>query len=252
MKVSYKTAAGKSPRVCLLDEIRGFAIICMVIYHALYSLNYEFGVDIPVFFDGWFGVIRDFFAGTFVFISGIMCRYSHDNIRRGAECFFLGMLITFTVPFFSTNEISFGVLHMLGISMMLYGLFGRLIEKIPPTVGLVLSALLAAFTWNAARGYVGFGALKLTFPETARNVGVLFPLGIIPKNYGSADYFPMMPWFFVFLAGGFCGFWFKNQSVPKAFYKPHCKPLGAVGRVTVWIYMLHMPIIFALFTLIFR
>ncbi len=253
MKVSCKSGiSGKSGRVYLLDEIRGFAIICMVIYHALYELNYEFGVKIPVFFSGWFGIIRDIFAGTFIFISGIMCRYSHDNVRRGAECFFLGMVITFVVPFFTTDEISFGILHLLGVSMMIYGLFGKYIEKIPPTVGLALNALLAAFTWNASRGFVGFGALKYNFPETARNVGVLFPMGIISKSFSSSDFFPIMPWFFVFLAGSFCGYWFKSGAMPKAFYKPHCKPLAAVGRVTIWIYMLHMPIIFALFSLIFR
>ena len=49
----------KSKRVGLLDELRGFAILCMVVYHAMYDLKYIFGVDVPIFFDGWFNVIRD-------------------------------------------------------------------------------------------------------------------------------------------------------------------------------------------------
>ena len=31
-------------RVFLLDEIRGFAILCMVVYHAMFNLKYEFEV----------------------------------------------------------------------------------------------------------------------------------------------------------------------------------------------------------------
>ena len=53
-----KKSSGSS-RVGILDELRGFAIICMVVYHAMYDLKYLFGLDIPIFFDGWFDVIRD-------------------------------------------------------------------------------------------------------------------------------------------------------------------------------------------------
>lgn len=165
MEVSKKNAASKSGRVYMLDEIRGFAILCMVVYHAMFNLKFSFGVDVPIFFESWFDIIRDIFAGAFIFISGIMCRYSHDNVRRGAQCFFLGMIISFVVPFFSA-DIKFGILHMLGISMMLYGLLSGALEKIPPIVGFSVFALLAAFTWNASNGFVGFGgSFRWDFPK---------------------------------------------------------------------------------------
>ena len=68
-----ENAQKKGSRVGILDELRGFAIICMVVYHAMYDLKYIFGLDVPVFFDGWFDVIRDIFAGLFLFISGTVC-----------------------------------------------------------------------------------------------------------------------------------------------------------------------------------
>lgn len=254
MKVTMQPiSAGKSDRVYLLDEIRGFAVICMVIYHAMFELKYDFGVDVPFFFDPWFDIVRDVFAGAFIFISGIMCRYSRDNVRRGAKCFLLGMLVTFVTPFFSEFGITFGILHLLGISMMLYGLFGKYIEKIPPIDGLLICAFLAAFTWNAQYGFVGFGgAFKWEFPEAAHKVGALFPLGIVSKTYVAADYFPIMPWLFVFLAGGYTGHWFKKGSVPRTFYRQHINWLAAAGRVTIWIYILHVPFLLGIFTLIFR
>ncbi|MDE6732595.1 MAG: DUF1624 domain-containing protein [Oscillospiraceae bacterium] len=246
------TMLKKSGRVYLLDEIRGFAILCMVVYHAMFQLHDSFGVDVPIFFEPWFDYIRDFFAGMFIFISGVMCRYSHDNTKRGAKCFLLGMIITFVMPFFSEYGITFGILHLLGISMMIYGVLQPALEKIPAVIGLVIFALIAAFTYNAHLGYLGFGALKLEFSEKLKNIGEFFPLGIIGDSYSASDYFPIMPWFFVFLAGSYVGYWFKNGSMPKSFYKPHFNWLAAVGRVTIWIYILHAPLIFGIFSLIFK
>lgn len=253
MKVNQKTGSSSGgARVYLLDEIRGFAIICMVIYHAMFQLKYNFGVNVPVFFESWFDIIRDVFAGAFVFISGIMCRYSRDNVRRGAKCFFFGMIITFVMPFVGGGILNFGILHLLGVSMMLYGLFEKPLEKIPPFIGLIVAAVAAVFTWNVEYGYFGFGALRWDIPENIGESGMLFPLGIVSKKYYSADFFPLMPWFFIFLAGGFVGYWFKNGSMPRMFYNSHCKWLAAVGRATLWIYLIHLPLIVGVLTLIFR
>ena len=125
-----KKSSGSS-RVGILDELRGFAIICMVVYHAMYDLKYLFGLDIPIFFDGWFDVIRDIFAGLFIFISGTVCRYSSNNIKRGAQCFFIGMIMTFVMPFFTSGTVMFGILHFLGVSMMLFGLGQKLFDLLP-------------------------------------------------------------------------------------------------------------------------
>lgn len=248
--MDIKKTDGKS-RVFLLDEIRGFAILCMVVYHAMFNLKYEFGVDVPIFFTEWFDIIRDIFAGGFVFISGIMCRYSRDNVRRGAKCFMVGMVITFVVPFFSEGGIYFGILHMLGVSMMLYGLFEGAFERVPPFIGLAAAAVLAVFTWNAAYGYLGVGDFSWSFPEKAKEVGVLFPFGVISDDFFSSDYFPLLPWFFVFLAGSYLGYWFKSGDMPRCFYSSHCRWLAAVGRATIWIYIVHVPIIYGILSLIF-
>lgn len=252
--MTYAKNSGKNgERVVLLDEIRGFAIICMVVYHAMYQLKHAFGVNVPIFFEDWFDVIRDIFAGTFIFISGVMCRYSRNNLKRGVQCFFLGMIITFVTPFFSSDTIVFGILHFLGISMMLYGLFAEALEKLPAFVGIILSALLAVLTWNIISGYIGIpGLFEINLPQKAYNVGVMFPLGFAGQGFESGDYFPLLPWFFVFLGGSYFGEWAKNGSLPRFFYDSHVKWLAAVGRYTIWIYLLHVPLIFLVCTLIFR
>lgn len=245
-----QTGAKKQNRVILLDEIRGFAILCMVVYHAMFQLKYSFDVDVPVFFEGWFDIIRDIFAGIFIFISGCMCRFSRNNLKRGVQCFFLGMIITFTMPFFG-QCIEFGILHMLGISMMLYGLFGEGFERIPPLVGILICAALAFVSWNIKDGFIMVpGIFEWDIPEKLYKMEELYPLGFPGRNYG--DYFPLLPWFFVFLGGSGFGAWAKEGSLPKAFYASHFPWLAKVGRYTIWIYMIHLPVIYLIFSLIFR
>ena len=207
-----KKSSGSS-RVGILDELRGFAIICMVVYHAMYDLKYLFGLDIPIFFDGWFDVIRDIFAGLFIFISGTVCRYSSNNIKRGAQCFFIGMIMTFVMPFFTSGTVMFGILHFLGVSMMLFGLGQKLFDLLPSWVGIGVCVLLFILTMNVrltyangmiSPGYIGIPNLfAIKLPMEAYNVGVLFPLGLHNASFSSSDYFPMMPWFFLFLAGSY-------------------------------------------------
>ncbi len=254
--------SSSSARVGILDEIRGFAIICMVVYHAMYDLKYLFGIDVPVFFEGWFDIIRDIFAGTFIFISGMVCRYSSNNLKRGAQCFFIGMIMTFVIPFFSNGTIMFGILHFLGVSMMLFGLGQKLFDLLPSVVGLAVSIILYILTMNVGLenvsgiihpGYFGVPHLfQLHFPMEAYNVGVLFPLGLHDASFASSDYFPMLPWFFLFIAGSYFGIFAKNGSLPKFCYPTHIKWLAAVGRYTIWIYVLHQPVLYLVFTLIFH
>ncbi len=246
-------ASGDSGRVGLLDEIRGFAIICMVVYHAMYDLKYLFGQDVPIFFEGWFNVIRDIFAGTFIFISGTVCRYSSNNLKRGAQCFFIGMIMTFVTPFFTSSSILFGILHLLGVCMLLFGLGEKLLDLLPATVGIIICALMFVLTLGVTDGFFGIsGLFTFALPSKAYDVGVLFPFGFRSSSFASADYFPMFPWAFLFFAGSYFGVWAKRGSLPKFFYPTHWKWLATVGRYTIWIYVLHQPVIYLIFSLIFR
>jgi uncharacterized membrane protein len=245
----------ETKRVGLLDEIRGFAIICMVVYHVLFSLQNFYGVNIPVFFDDWFGLVRNIFAGAFIFISGCVCRFSRNNLKRGAQCFFLGMLITFVVAFAQPNfPIHFGILHFLGISMLLYALMEPFFSNVPPLAGIIVFGFLFFALYNLPyNGYIGFqGIFSVDMPNDLYDVGVLFPLGFTNPRIRYADYFPLIPWFCVFAAGAFFGVYAKAGRLPRYFYKTRVGFLAAAGRHTIWIYLLHQPISIAVLNLIFK
>ena len=240
-------------RVGFLDEVRGFAIICMVVYHLMFDLKYFFGIDVPVFFDGWFDVIRDVFAGLFIFISGIACNYSHNNLKRGTQCFFIGMSITFITAFATPDSPdSFGILHCLGICMLIYGLAEGFIKKVPSFIGIVVSVFLFLCTMNFRYGFVGIKNLfSFTLPGFLYNTNVLFPLGFPSSAYSSLDYFPLLPWMFLFFAGAFFGVYVKLDLMPRFFYKTRFRFFAASGKYSLWIYVLHQPVLYAACCLIF-
>lgn len=240
-------------RVGFLDELRGFAIICMVVYHLMFNLNYVFDVDVPIFFEDWFNVIRDIFAGMFICISGIVCNYSSSNLKRGVQCFFIGMIITFVTAFFSPSSPDvFGILHCLGICMMTYGLLEGFLRHIPPFAGIVIGIFLFMLTFNFSRGSAGIGEiLKFKMPAVLYSTDVLFPLGLPGESFVSLDYFPLCPWLFLFLAGSFYGVYVKEGRAPKFFYKTHFKFFAAAGRYSIWIYVLHQPVMYTALCVIF-
>jgi uncharacterized membrane protein len=243
---------GGGKRAGFLDEVRGFAILCMVVYHVAFVLNAFYDVGVPILLDDWFGTVRDVFAGAFIFISGVVCRYSRDNIKRGAQCFFLGMVVTFVTAIFSPGfAILFGILHLLGVCMMLFGLGEKLFDLLPLLIGLAVSVILFAITWNIRDGGIGIAGMTLTLPKELYDARLLFPLGLTPRRFSSGDFFPLMPWFFLFLSGTYFGIVVKNGDCPDFFYTTRVKFLAGAGRYTIWIYLLHLPVALLIMRIIF-
>lgn len=222
----------------------------MVAYHAGYNLVAIFGVDLPFFFSPWMNTIRDIFAGMFILISGAACRYSRSNLKRGMQCFCLGMVMTLATWIAIPSQlITFGILHMLGISMILVGLLGKLLDRLSPGAGLSLSLVLFFLTRGISDGTLLFGLIDL--PASLYTSDWLFSIGLPGPHFYSSDYFPLFPWVFLFLAGFYLGHYLKDGRFPSFFYQTHCRWLAAVGRHTIWIYLMHQPVIYGLMLLIF-
>jgi uncharacterized membrane protein len=68
------------------------------------------------------------------------------------------------------------------------------------------------------------------------------PFGIIIDTFSSFDYFPLLPWFGVFLGGAALGKWLYADR--KSLIKRQL-PAGIInlaGRRTLLIYIVHQPI----------
>ena len=243
-----------SRRVAFLDEMRGLCILLMIFYHGAYDVVFIFGVDFKAFFSPAFQALQLFIACSFVFIAGISSRYSRSNIARGAKVFAVALAMTATTFFAMRDQlVAFGVLHMLGICMLLHGLvFRNESTKISNFAGMLACLFLFAFTWGISDGYVGFFELiKIKLPTFLYQTSFLFPIGFRNAAFYSSDYFPLLPWAFLFFAGSFLGVAFRQGEMPEFFYNRHVGFLRVLGKHALVIYILHQPLLYALLSVVF-
>lgn len=74
----------------------------------------------------------------------------------------------------------------------------------------------------------------------------LWLFGFTTPDFASADYFPLLPWFFVFLLGTWAGRYVKAGRLPQWFYTAKAPRLALVGRHALLLYVLHQPLLYAL------
>ena len=243
----------KPRRVHLMDELRGVLIIGVVLYHLLYDLAVLFPVGIPWMFSNWMNSVRNICAGALSVVSGISCHYTRSNWRRGLRAFGLGMLLTVVTALFIPSQlILFGILHFFGSMMMLYALLQPLLEKVPTMAGLLGSTLLFFLTWPIFSGFIRVLGVTVYLPEFLYNKPLLFPLGFACQGIASADYYPLIPWGFLFLAGSFFGRYVRAGRLPEFCYRSHLPLLARIGNHTMLIYLVHQPVIYGLLALIFH
>ncbi len=239
-------------RIHFLDELRGFAALCMVFYHAFYLLGEFFFLEWAENLFYFFFPIQPLFAGLFIFVCGISCTLSRSNIRRGL--ILLGVAAGFTfvtavimpkLGFFDC-EIYFGIIHFLSVSVLIYTLVSKKLLKISPFIGIVFCVFFYAFTSGIGRGELAYGELfRITLPEELYETNLLVPFGIYSPTFFSADYFPLFPQIFIFFAGIFCGNYFVYKGYPEWCFQKRIPFLGFLGRNALIIYIVHMPVILA-------
>ena len=121
-----------------------------------------------------------------------------------------------------------------------------------PYIGFMVMITLLLVTHNLNDGYLGFGNVIIAkLPEAwyANDVTAFF--GFPTKAFFSADYFPLLPWIFLFWSGYFLQGIFDRLGLMKALSAFRIKPLEWLGRHSLVIYMLHQPLIYGILYLIF-
>ena len=228
-------------RIWELDALRGLCILGMVIVHFVYDLV-ELYALVPMEYPEWFAFVKDWGGVLFLLLSGTCATLGSGHTRRGLLVFACGMVCTAVtlgmyLLGFSGKEIIiyFGVLHCLGVCMLLWGGFRKL-----PTwaLGVLGAALTAAGLWLRTR-YVSFPWLIV--------------LGFVPDWFASSDYFPLLPNLGFFLLGAVLGrtvYRQKTTRLPSVNKKsPALRFLTLCGRHSLRIYLLHQPILAGIMTL---
>jgi uncharacterized membrane protein len=152
-------------------------------------------------------------------------------VYRGAGIFLLGLLVTLcTWLYLGEGFVVFGILHLIGVSVIISPLFFRL-KKYTIIPGLLCIATGWFFT-------------TITGPLW------LLPLGIHPATFWSVDYEPIFHWFGMVLIGMGLGQYLYPEGI-RRFTLPSLpqsaiRMLAFPGRHSLLIYLAHQPIIILL------
>lgn len=237
-----------------IDFLRGIAIIMMVLYHLLYNLHYFAHFNINVYSGFWMYFARTT-ATIFIFLVGVSLSISYSRVklfssgatkemrlflkflRRGLKVFSWGLIITLVTRIFLGKAfIIFGILHLIGISIILAYPFLKL------RYWNLLIGVLCIFLGAYLKGF-SFDFYWLSW------------LGFRPAQFYSVDYFPLLPWFGLVLLGIFFGNIFyadysrKFQLVEFSSLSG-VKLLCFLGKHSLLIYLLHQPLMIAVFYLL--
>ena len=232
----------KQSRFIELDLLRAFALSVMIMFHILWDLDY-FNIvtldDSIYYYAGFFPII-------FFVLVGICLSIGYDKHKdnerklylhllfRGVKIFAFGMLITFVTLFILPSKpIMFGVLHCIGLCIILSILFLRL-----KRVALLIAPIFILLGEAVAR-------VSIASPTYMH-----FMVGLHQGKMwlSTIDYFPILPWFGYCLLGIGLGNLlytakkrkFKIPDLSK--YLP-ARVFSRLGKHSLAVYLLHQPVI---------
>lgn len=222
----------KTTRIYEVDFLRMLALICMLIFHLVFDLAFFFHWSIDYQFGFW-NNIRLICVTLFLFVFGISCTLSKKKYLRYGKILLAAALVS-AVTFLVLPEqyIRFGILHLIGLSGLLYTVLPIKQAKI-----YLLLALLVVLG----------NYLKPDF--AIQNEGLVW-LDILPNNYSSVDHYPVLPWWSIILLGHALGHIFYHNR--KSYFPRLAKydRLLYPARHTLFIYIVHQPILLAILKII--
>ncbi|QQR54561.1 DUF1624 domain-containing protein [Candidatus Peregrinibacteria bacterium] len=219
-----------------IDALRGTAVLGMIIFHFFFILDFLDVLNQQMYGGGWL-ILARFVQFAFLGLVGVSLalskKDSNEQFFRGIKILGLGLLVTLTTYIFIPGHfVLFGILHLIGTCIIVLTPL-RKHPYIALAFGICIIVLSKYIT-----------TLRIDFEP-------FYILGLqTPVTVSAIDYFPIFPWIGVVLLGVFVGCFLKNKmpGQPTAMSK-YFKPLLFLGRRSLLIYMIHVPLIIAILIL---
>ena len=218
----------------------------MVLFHLSYDLYFLKGVGLPFFEPPFRDIWRASISWTFLLIAGVMCGFSRNNFKRSARYGAVAALIFLATTIAAVDTpISFGIIYCMAASTLTaailqkLGVFGR--HDIAQSVVL---AILFILTLDLQMGWIGVGAARVYLPHVLYSTPWLSWLGLPGPAFASGDYYPLLPYTLLYLAGAHFGAHRQTHGgFPVWCYNKGCKAFEKVGQLALPVYILHQPLI---------
>ncbi|EFM39022.1 hypothetical protein HMPREF0379_1250 [[Eubacterium] yurii subsp. margaretiae ATCC 43715] len=230
-------------RVKYIDFFRFLAIINMVIYHAYYDIRFIFLIDNSVFASKFWYFLQQYVCISFIFLSGLSCNYSEKLLKKAQKLLIISILITvITVLISKELAIYFGIIHFLTVLTLVL----HFIKKINMS-----KKNNAALFWVFMGLFILFKSkLLFTIPLYRKfyiimtKLPLSFVMGFPNNNFYSSDYFPIIPWIFL----GMAGYYFYGTNMAKKLEEAFKginmpKIITLISKKSLLIYILHQVVI---------
>lgn len=231
-------------RLLLIDGIRGFAIVNMILFHFLYDFFMIYEKDTGWYGKPWVFLWQQMICWTFIFISGMTWNFGKRKIKRGVLLNFWGFVITaVTWLLMPQQTVWFGILNFLGCACLLLIPLEKLLKKIPVVLGMAGSIVCFFLFQNISSGYFGIGNSSwFSFPQWLYDAKVFTILGFPFAGFYSSDYFPVLPWIFIFFAGFYASLLLPEKvSIYEKLHR-NIPVLTNMGQNSLILYLLHQPL----------
>ena len=188
----------------------------------------------------------------FALLCGISCSFSRNNLKRGVQASIIAAIITI-VTFFMDDTIKFGILHMFAFSILFWWFIDTLcMHNKLFTAGICLFLGVMIIMMN--EGFMATYAADKTAFATDNKFYFIgeFMLGS-PKNFSSADYYPIFPTTGYMLIGAALAVFLypkKKSLLPWLGKYDWYKPFAFWGRIAIWVYALHQVAVVVLLALV--
>lgn len=226
----------------------------MILYHFLWDLRFIAGIEINWYTQLPGKIWQASICYVFIFISGFCLSLSRNSLKRGITVFVSGLLVTVvTLIFMPENRVVFGVLTLIGSCMIIMSFADKI-----PSLGknkisyMIVSFLLFILTLHIGSGRVGFSGFSFKVPEYMYTGYVMTYLGFPFKSFYSTDYFPLIPWLFLFSAGFFSFKIAEEKGLLNCLKGQRSKVLSFIGKNTLIIYLFHQIILYGLTLLVIK
>ena len=251
----WMKSSKNSKRFIEIDLLRGLAILLMVFGHVLWDLDYFNLIPVNGFV---YSTLQKIVPTLFFLLAGVSIvlgrkkkvldgqskkAYNEKLFVRGLKIFTLGVVLTiFSLIIMPERPILFGVLHCIGLSVVLSVFF--------------LKYRFANLFFGLSFIILGLFISNIHFSNPS-----IFHLvvGLHQSNAWmyTIDYFPLLPWFGVTLLGIGIGDLlyagdkrrFKFPDLSK--YRP-AKTFSWLGRHSLEIYLFHQPALISILYLFIR
>lgn len=236
----------KKKRYHLLDSIRGLLLIMMIVYHTMFDVmvmsNGEFSVfNTPCY------IFQQSIGWGFIFLSGMCRAIGKKHLRRGLIVLGAAAIVSFVTYTFTPGQgINFGVLVLLGSSMLIMIPLEKCIKKAHPIPGFVISLAMFLLLKNVSSGFLIERPILLELPDFLYQNYITAYFGFPPAHFSSGDYYPLIPWFFLYLSGYFFWTFIKNKEWIEKPLSVKIPVLNFLGKHSLLVYLLHQPICYLL------